>query len=68
MLAAKMTLLQFEMLYLKPAFAISLHFTLNQMNWTAMVNSDPTFCATTTKIHRSVGISLPFENQIGAND
>lgn len=45
-------------LYLKPAFAISLHFTWNQMNRTERVNSDPTFCAaTTTKIHRSVGIS-----------
>lgn len=56
MLAAKMTLLQFLM-FLKPAFAICLHFTLNQMDWTERVNCDPTFCAT-TKIHRSVGISL----------
>lgn len=54
-----------NMLYLKPAFAISLHFTLNQMNWTARVNSDPTFCATTTKIHRSVGISALWKSNQG---
>lgn len=54
----------FNMLFLKPAFATSLAFYIesNELYWKG--ESDPTFCATTTKKNTQVGSSFPFQNQI----
>lgn len=55
-LATTVTLLQFLMLFLKPASEIPFHFTLNQMHLTGQVRVTQPLCKKRKeKIHRSEG-------------